>query len=80
VVSSGTVFEEHLRRVKQEGLKVREQLNVNCCYANEAKILADDPDGVEWELYHVNRDLIEKHGGGEESKPVVDYRGTAEAA
>ena len=28
-----------------------------------------DPDGVEWELYHVNYDLVEKHGGGiEESQ------------
>jgi lactoylglutathione lyase len=36
-VSSGALVEEHLRRIKQEGLKVREQLNVNCCYANQSK-------------------------------------------
>jgi lactoylglutathione lyase len=80
-VSSGAVVEEHLRRVKQEGLKVREQFNVNCCYANQSKFWMIDPDGVEWELYHVNHDLIEKHGGGiEEPKPLVSYRSTAEAA
>jgi len=80
-VSSGAVVEEHLRRVKQEGLKVREQLNVNCCYANQSKFWVIDPDGVEWEVYHVNYDLIEKHGGGiEEPKPLVSYRSTAEAA
>ena len=63
-VSSGAVVEEYLKRVKQEGLKVREQLNVNCCYANQAKFWVIDPDGIEWEVYHVNYDLIEKHGGG----------------
>lgn len=61
---SGAAVEEHLRRVKQHGLKVREQLNVNCCYANQSKFWVIDPDGVEWEVYHVNYDLVQKHGGG----------------
>lgn len=61
---SSAAVEEHLRRVKQHGLKVREQLNVNCCYANQSKFWVIDPDGVEWEVYHVNYDLVEKHGGG----------------
>jgi catechol 2,3-dioxygenase-like lactoylglutathione lyase family enzyme len=73
-VSSAAAVEDHLQRVKQEGLSVREQLNVNCCYANQSKFWVIDPDGVEWEVYHVNYDLIEKHGGGiEEAKlGVVD--------
>ena len=75
------VVEKHLRRVKQEGLSVREQLNVNCCYANQSKFWVIDPDGVEWELYHVNHNLIEKHGGGiEEPKPDAGYHSTAEMA
>jgi hypothetical protein len=49
------------------GLKVREQLNVNCCYANQVKFWVIDPDGVEWEVYHINHDLVEKHGGGIEA-------------
>ncbi len=74
-VSSAAVVEEHLSRVKQRGLKVREQLNVNCCYANQSKFWVIDPDGIEWEVYHVNYNLIEKHGGGiEEPKlEVVDW-------
>lgn len=56
----------HLERVKAAGLRVREQLNVNCCYANQCKFWVEDPDGVEWEVYHVNYDLEEKHG-----KPVA---------
>jgi hypothetical protein len=35
---------------------------VNCCYANQTKFWVIDPDGVEWEVYHVNFDLVEKHG------------------
>jgi len=63
-VESNAAVEEHLRRVKSTGLPTRAQLNVNCCYANQSKFWVIDPDGVEWELYHVNHDLIEKHGGG----------------
>jgi catechol 2,3-dioxygenase-like lactoylglutathione lyase family enzyme len=58
---------QHLDRVKGSGVAAREQLKVNCCYANQTKFWVIDPDGVEWELYHVNHDLIEKHGGGIES-------------
>src|ERR1700730_572886 len=63
-VESSAAVEEHLRRVKSTGLQTREQLNVNCCYANQSKFWVIDPDGVEWELYHINHDLVEKHGGG----------------
>lgn len=63
-LSSDADVQEHLTRVKREGLKVREQLNVNCCYANQSKFWAIDPDGIEWEVYHVNYDLVERHGGG----------------
>ena len=65
VESSETVL-RHLERVKAAGLSVREQLNVNCCYANQSKFWVQDPDGVEWEVYHVNYDLEEKHG-----KPIA---------
>jgi catechol 2,3-dioxygenase-like lactoylglutathione lyase family enzyme len=78
-LSSASVVEEHLTRVKQEGLKVREQLNVNCCYANQSKFWAIDPDGVEWEVYHVNYDLVERHGGGiEPLNPSAGARSTVE--
>jgi catechol 2,3-dioxygenase-like lactoylglutathione lyase family enzyme len=63
-VDSASAVEEHLRRVSRVGIKTRVQLNVNCCYANQTKFWVIDPDGVEWEVYHVNHDLVEKHGGG----------------
>ena len=78
---SAAIVEEHLQRAKHAGLSVRQQLNVNCCYANQSKFWVIDPDGVEWEVYHVNYNLIEKHGGGIETlNPDVITRTTAEVA
>src|SRR4030095_3581181 len=47
----------HLARVKSAGLPVREEMGVNCCHANQDKFWVTDPDGVEWEVYHLNYDL-----------------------
>jgi len=71
-VDSGETVLRHLERVKAAGLAVREELNVNCCYANQSKFWVRDPDGVEWEIYHVNHDLEEKHG-----KPVASEAAAA---
>ena len=49
-----------LARVKAAGLSVREEMGVNCCHANQDKFWVQDPDGVEWEVYHLNYDLEEE--------------------
>jgi catechol 2,3-dioxygenase-like lactoylglutathione lyase family enzyme len=72
---SRAAVEEQMSRVKQQGIQVREQLNVNCCYANQSKFWVIDPDGVEWEVYHVNYDLTEKHGGSVEEHQKCCVRG-----
>ena len=36
---------------------MREEIGVNCCHANQDKFWVQDPDGVEWEVYHLNHDL-----------------------
>jgi catechol 2,3-dioxygenase-like lactoylglutathione lyase family enzyme len=46
-----------LTRVKRAGLPVTEEMGVNCCHANQDKFWVRDPDGVEWEVYHLNYDL-----------------------
>jgi hypothetical protein len=46
-----------LARVKDAGLAVSEEMGVNCCHANQDKFWVKDPDGVEWEVYHLNYDL-----------------------
>lgn len=39
------------------GLPVRDELGVNCCYANADKAWVTDPDGYEWELYYFHEDV-----------------------
>jgi catechol 2,3-dioxygenase-like lactoylglutathione lyase family enzyme len=56
VESPETVMSE-LGRVKATGVPVVEEMNVNCCHANQDKFWVKDPDGVEWEVYHLNYDL-----------------------
>ena len=56
VDSVETVMTE-LARVKSAGLSVVEEMAVNCCHANQDKFWVKDPDGVEWEVYHLNYDL-----------------------
>jgi catechol 2,3-dioxygenase-like lactoylglutathione lyase family enzyme len=56
VDSPATVTAE-LSRVKSVGLPVREEMGVNCCHANQDKFWVQDPDGLEWEIYHLNYDL-----------------------
>ena len=47
----------HRARGQAAGLPVREEMGVNCCHANQDKFWVRDPDGVEWEVYHLNYDL-----------------------
>ncbi|HKW92422.1 MAG TPA: ArsI/CadI family heavy metal resistance metalloenzyme [Methylomirabilota bacterium] len=56
-VDSPALVVELLGRVKAAGLPVREEMGVNCCHANQDKFWVEDPDGVEWEVYHLNYDL-----------------------
>ncbi|MGH7317500.1 MAG: ArsI/CadI family heavy metal resistance metalloenzyme [Candidatus Rokuibacteriota bacterium] len=54
----------HLARVKAAGLAVREEMGVDCCHANQDKFWVQDPDGVEWEVYHLNYDLEDEARAG----------------
>jgi arsenite methyltransferase len=56
VDSVATVMGE-LARVRAAGLAVTEEMGVDCCHANQDKFWVADPDGVEWEVYHLNYDL-----------------------
>src|SRR5437763_11565231 len=53
-----------LERVKSTGIPVREEMGTDCCYANEDKFWVRDPDGIEWEIYHLNYDLDEDASAG----------------
>ena len=56
-VESVEAVMSQLARVKAAGLPVKEEMGVNCCHANQDKFWVKDPDGVEWEVYHLNYDL-----------------------
>ena len=56
VESVETVMSQ-LARVKAAELPVTEEMGVDCCHANQDKFWVKDPDGVEWEVYHLNYDL-----------------------
>jgi len=66
VDSVQTVMAE-LTRIKDAGLAVVEEMGVNCCHANQDKFWVQDPDGVEWEVYHLNYDL-------EDAAPTVGLK------
>ncbi len=70
-VDSPALVMELLGRVKAAGLSVREEMGVNCCHANQDKFWVEDPDGVEWEVYHLNYDLEDEV----ESRPATIVSG-----
>ena len=63
-VDAVEVVTAELARVKAAGLPVREEMGVNCCHANQDKFWVRDPDGVEWEVYHLNYDLEDEVDAG----------------
>ena len=56
-VESTAIVMQELERVKASGLLVREEISIDCCHANQDKFWVEDPDGVRWEVYHLNHDL-----------------------
>lgn len=56
-MTSPQEVQKQLARIKAEGIPVREEMGVDCCYANQDKFWVRDPDGTEWEIYSINHDL-----------------------
>jgi catechol 2,3-dioxygenase-like lactoylglutathione lyase family enzyme len=42
----------------EAGLITRDEMDTNCCYANQNKTWVKDPDGNEWEAFNVLRDNL----------------------
>jgi catechol 2,3-dioxygenase-like lactoylglutathione lyase family enzyme len=61
-VGSPSILREQLARVRAAGLPVRVEMGVDCCHANQDKFWVGAPDGVEWEVYHLNHDLVPAAG------------------
>ena len=41
---------------KEKGLVQKEEIDSNCCYANQDKFWVNDPDDHQWEVYYFNHD------------------------
>ena len=46
------------RRWTEAGLITRDEMDTNCCYANQNKTWVKDPDGNEWEAFVVLKDNL----------------------
>jgi catechol 2,3-dioxygenase-like lactoylglutathione lyase family enzyme len=66
-----------LARVKAAGLAATEEMGVNCCHANQDKFWVTDPDGVEWEVYHLNYDLDREEAKRDARPSGLTMLGTA---
>jgi len=53
------------RRLEEAGIATQRQEGVECCYAQQSKFWATDPDRNLWELYVLERDL--DHSGFEDA-------------
>lgn len=45
-----------LQEAKAKNLVTKEEIGTNCCYAKQDKFWANDPDGVQWEVYYFHED------------------------
>jgi len=63
-LGSSAEVRAQLARVRSAGLPVLEEMNVECCHANQDKFWVTDPDGVRWEVYHLNFDVEEEERAG----------------
>ena len=79
VDSVDTVMAE-LARVKGAGLPVTEEMGVDCCHANQDKFWVKDPDGVEWEVYHLNYDLEGEEAEGDRRPKLLSVVGGTASA
>ncbi len=55
-VETAAEVAEARARLTAEGLATTSQQGVECCYALQDKVWADDPDGAPWEVYTVLAD------------------------
>tara|TARA_B110000211_G_C14045121_1_gene538566 strand:- start:19 stop:534 length:516 start_codon:yes stop_codon:yes gene_type:complete len=48
---------EKLESAKLLGLVSKEEIGTACCYSIQDKFWAEDPDGVQWEVYYFHEDV-----------------------
>lgn len=51
-----------IERLNAAGLVASIEREETCCYANQTKVWAADPDGRRWEVYTVHNDTDDRNG------------------
>ena len=51
-----------LARFQTEGVAVTEEMDTNCCYAQQDKVWVHDPAGTPWEIYVITNDIPDTIG------------------
>jgi catechol 2,3-dioxygenase-like lactoylglutathione lyase family enzyme len=60
VVDSSDAVEAQIVRLQAAGYDVEIEREETCCYANQTKVWATDPDGRRWETYFVHEETVER--------------------
>jgi catechol 2,3-dioxygenase-like lactoylglutathione lyase family enzyme len=55
-VETQAELNERLAKAQQKNLVDREEIGTKCCFAVQDKFWANDPDGVQWEVYYFHSD------------------------
>jgi catechol 2,3-dioxygenase-like lactoylglutathione lyase family enzyme len=55
-LSSTDEVDRAIERLQAAGLQTRVEREETCCYANQTKVWAQDPDGRRWEVYTVHEE------------------------
>ncbi|HEV3152171.1 MAG TPA: ArsI/CadI family heavy metal resistance metalloenzyme [Candidatus Baltobacteraceae bacterium] len=61
-VETAHEVERAIDRLQGAGLASSVEREETCCYANQTKVWAVDPDGRRWEVYTVHEDTEERNG------------------
>lgn len=60
VVDSAAAVDAAIARLQSAGLGTLVEREETCCYANQTKVWATDPDGRRWEVYTVHEETEER--------------------
>lgn len=63
-VESAADVESAIARLESAGLADSIEREETCCYANQTKVWATDPEGRRWEVYTVHQDVDERDEPG----------------
>lgn len=59
-VESAHDVERAIERLQAKGMATWVERQDTCCYANQTKVWASDPEGRRWEIYTVHEDTKER--------------------